>query len=374
MTSWHQPVADRGRRFGRRRWRQWRAHGWQIAQCAVAAAVAWWVASALLGHERPFFAPVAAMVALGVSYAARLRRVGEVVAGVALGVAVGDVFVRVAGTGTWQIALVIAVAMTLAVLLEAGPILVTQAGVQASIVTTLVPPTGEGLDRWLDAVVGGAVALVAAAVVPTSPLRRPRRLIAGLLDDLGEMLLTAAYSIRERDAARAAQALQRARGTQRLLDELSEAAQEGLDVLQVSPFRHRYRAEMRDISSIAEPLDRAARGVRAVLRPVVAVARNCEPVPDALLDLVEQLSSACAVLAADVAAERPLGDAVDALDAVARASATVPRSSLPSDVILGQVRSTVVDLFQVAGLDIDESLARMPRPQGRRPLGDAPPD
>ena len=371
MVLWRHPVADRGRRFGRRRWRQWRTHGWQIAQCAVAAAIAWWVASALLGHERPFFAPVVAMVALGVSYAARLRRVGEVVAGVALGVAVGDVFVRVAGTGTWQIALVIAVAMSLAVLFEAGPMMVTQAGVQASIVTTLVPPSSEGLDRWLDAAVGGAVALVAAAVVPASPLRRPRRLTAGLLDDLAEMLLAAANSIRDQDAARAEQALHRARGTQRSLDELADAAQEGLDVLQVSPFRRRYRAEMRDIGSIAEPLDRAARGVRAVLRQVVAVARNHEPVPTTLLDLVEQLSSACALLAADLTAERPLNDAVDALDAVARASVTVPRSSLPSDVILGQLRTTVVDLFQVAGLDLDEARARMPPPQGQHPLGDA---
>ena len=319
MVSWRHPVADRGRRFGRRRWRQWRTHGWQIAQCAVAAAAAWWVASVLLGHERPFFAPVVAMVALGVSYAARLRRAGEVVAGVALGVAVGDVFVRVAGTGTWQIA------------------------------------------------------LVAAAVAPTSPLRRPRRLTAGLLDDLAEMLLTAANSITDQDAARAEQALHRARGTQRSLDELADAAQEGLDVLQVSPFRHRYRAEMRDISSIAEPLDRAARGVRAVLRQVVAVARNNEPIPTTLLDLVEQLSSACTLLAADLAAERPMDDAVDALDAVARASATVPRSSLPSDVILGQLRTTTVDLFQVAGLNLDEARARMPPPQGQHPLGDAAP-
>ena len=122
MAARRHPVADRGRRFGRRRWRRWRSHGWQIAQCAVAAATSWWIASVLLGHERPFFAPVAAVVALGVSYAARLRQVGEVVAGVALGVAVGDVFVRLAGTGTWQIALVIAVAMSLAVLLNAGPI------------------------------------------------------------------------------------------------------------------------------------------------------------------------------------------------------------------------------------------------------------
>jgi uncharacterized membrane protein YgaE (UPF0421/DUF939 family) len=222
----------------------------------VAAATAWWVASALLGHQRPFFAPVAAVVALGVSYAARLRRVGEVVAGVALGVAVGDVFVLLAGTGTWQIALVIAVAMSLAVLLNAGPMLITQAGVQAAIVTTLVPATAAGLDRWLDAVVGGAVALVAAAVVPTSPLRRPRRLAAGLLDDLADVLMAAANSARHRDPARAGKALQRARQTQTSLDELSDAAQEGLDVLQVSPFRRRHRRGVQDIWSIAEPLDR----------------------------------------------------------------------------------------------------------------------
>lgn len=328
----------------------------------------------VLGHERPFFAPVAAVVALGVSYAARLRRVGEVVAGVALGVGVGDVFVRVAGPGTWQIALVIAVAMSLAVLLEAGPMLITQAGVQASIVTTLVPPTAEGLDRWVDAVVGGAVALMVAAVVPTSPLRRPRRLTAELLDDLADVLLTAAHSIRDRDATRAEKALQRARATQRSLDELSDAAQEGLDVLQVSPFRRRHRTAVRDIWAIAEPLDRVARGVRGVLRQALAVTRNSEPVPGALVDLVSQLSTACGLLAIDVGADRPLDEAVDALGAVAGASATVPRSSLSGDAILAQIRATVVDLFQVAGLGIDESVARMPAARGQRPLDDASPD
>ena len=70
----------------------------------------------------------------------------------------------------------------------------------------------------------------------------------------------------------------------------------------------------------------------------------------------------------------PLGNAVDALDAVARASAIVPRSSLPSDVILGQLRSTVVDLFQVAGLDVDEFPGPDAAPQGSIPLADAPPD
>ena len=102
-------------------------------------------------------------------------------------------------------------------------------------------------------------------------------------------------------------------------------------MLQVSPFRRRHRSGVQGIRSIAEPLDRAARGVRAVLRRVLAVTTQLEPVPTELLDLVEQLSSACTLLAADLAAERPLDDAVDALDAVARRSATVPRSSLSGD-------------------------------------------
>jgi hypothetical protein len=117
--------------------------------------------------------------------------------------------------------------------------------------------------------------------------------------------MAAANSARHRDPARAGKALQRARQTQTSLDELSDAAQEGLDVLQVSPFRRRHRRGVQDIWSIAEPLDRVARGVRAVLRAVVSATTQAEPLPAALLDLVEQLSSACALLATDLAAERP---------------------------------------------------------------------
>src|SRR4051812_34421673 len=53
---------------------RWRTKRWQIAQCAVAAGVAWFVAKDLLGHTAPFFAPVAAVVSLGTSYGQRLRR------------------------------------------------------------------------------------------------------------------------------------------------------------------------------------------------------------------------------------------------------------------------------------------------------------
>ena len=78
---------------------RWRTKRWAVAQCAVAAGVAWWVASDVFGHTAPFFAPVAAVVSLGTSYGQRLRRVAEVTVGVALGVFGADLLVRVLGTG-----------------------------------------------------------------------------------------------------------------------------------------------------------------------------------------------------------------------------------------------------------------------------------
>ena len=114
----------------------------------MAAAASCWIASVLLGHERPFFAPVAAVVALGVSYAARLRQVGEVVAGVALGVAVGGVFVRLAGTGTWQIALVIVRPETgQALPPRAGELLAEQAISQLGLGDRRLAPQRQGFVR-----------------------------------------------------------------------------------------------------------------------------------------------------------------------------------------------------------------------------------
>src|SRR6478672_4596045 len=86
---------------------RWRSKRWAIAQCAIAAGVAWWFAQQVVGHPTPFFAPVAAVVSLGTSYGQRLRRVAEVTVGVALGVFGADLLVRVIGTGAWQITLIV---------------------------------------------------------------------------------------------------------------------------------------------------------------------------------------------------------------------------------------------------------------------------
>src|SRR5688572_9489141 len=133
---------------------------WHILQCAVAAGVAWFVAADVLDHPTPFFAPIAAVVSLGTSYGQRLRRVAEVTLGVAIGVLIADLLVVQLGSGWWQLTLIVALAMSAAFLLDGGQLFVTQAAVQSIMVSTLLPDPGQGLVRWTDALVGGAVALV----------------------------------------------------------------------------------------------------------------------------------------------------------------------------------------------------------------------
>src|SRR5215210_2012406 len=96
-------LVSRSRSSLRQRVGRWRTQGYQIAQCAVAAGVAWFIASDLLGHQSPFFAPIAAVVSLGTSYSQRLRRVAEVTVGVAIGVFLADLIVAGIGSGGWQL-------------------------------------------------------------------------------------------------------------------------------------------------------------------------------------------------------------------------------------------------------------------------------
>ena len=64
-----------------------------ITQCALAAGTAWWVALQVFDHEQPFFAPIAAVISLGLSLSQRWRRSMELVGGVTIGILVGDLFI-----------------------------------------------------------------------------------------------------------------------------------------------------------------------------------------------------------------------------------------------------------------------------------------
>jgi len=146
-------ASDRPRTSWRSRLDRLREKSWHVGQCAVAAAVAWYVAADLVGHPSPFVAPVAAVVALGTSYGQRLRRVAEVAVGVAVGVAIADALVLTIGSGGWQIGLVVALAMSTALLLDSGQVLLIQSAVQGIVVAALIAPAETAFLRWTDALI-----------------------------------------------------------------------------------------------------------------------------------------------------------------------------------------------------------------------------
>jgi uncharacterized membrane protein YgaE (UPF0421/DUF939 family) len=329
-----------------------RSKRFHIAQCAIAAGLAWLVAADLLGHASPFFAPIAAVVCLGTSYGQRLRRVVEVAFGVAIGVFVGDALVAGIGSGWWQLMLIVALAMTLAFLLDGGQLFVTQAAVQSIVVSTLVPDPNAAFTRWSDALIGGAVALVAATVVPAAPLRRPREQAAVVVRKVEALLRASAIVMEKGDSEPAQALLADARSTDYLIRELQSAADEGLAVVASSPFRVRHRGGVRMMAELVEPLDRGLRSTRVLVRQCAVAAYHRRPVPPAYAALARALADAVEEVAVELAADRMAVSARDSLLRVGAATGRVERSDvLSAEAILAQLRSIVADFLLLTGMD-----------------------
>jgi len=113
-------AAERSRTSMRTRFERLAGSWRSLLQTAVAATLAYLVATELIGHARPFFAPIAAIITLGVTVGQRRRRAVELTLGVAVGIAIADALVLLTGPGAGALALVVLLAMGTAVFLGSG--------------------------------------------------------------------------------------------------------------------------------------------------------------------------------------------------------------------------------------------------------------
>ena len=365
------PAAVRLDRLGvrlRRGTHRLRASAIPITQCAVAAGLSWFVAHDLIGHQRPFFAPIAAVISLGVSLGNRLRRVVELVLGVSLGVLVGDLLISAIGSGAWQIVLVVGLAMAIAVFADGATLLVGQAASSAVLVATLLPPGQQGgIDRCIDALIGGAVGVLVVAVLPTDPVGPVRRQARALLDELATVLDLVGDALRNRDSGAAGAALERARASQPLIDELRAALRAGQEVTAVSPLHRRRRRVLGRFAELAERADYAMRNARVLGRRVYVALENDEPVTPELPDLLGELSSAVRALTDQLGREGDRERAREPVLDVVRHSAALSGewTGGPSEqVIVAQLRSIALDLLQATGMtraEAREAMRHQPR-------------
>jgi uncharacterized membrane protein YgaE (UPF0421/DUF939 family) len=352
-------AAERSRISARVRAQRLRNAARVILQATLAATIAWLVATEIVGHARPFFAPVSAMITLGLTQGQRGRRAVEIVLGVTLGIAVADLLVIELGTGWWQLALVVALAMSVALLLGSGQLFAQQAAVSAALVATLQPPTeGVSFARAVDATLGGVVAIaVSSLVLPANPLRIVREAAAPVLAELAGVLEDVAVALERRDRAAAQRALERGREIDQLARELDEALNIGRETARFAPPRRRAFGSVGLYANAAAQIDLAVRNVRVLARG----ARRA-------IDLDENVPPEVAVALRSLAeAVRGLGSAIDdpghadvvrgpAVRAAGEATLVLERTgNLSVSVIVGQVRSTAVDLLRGSGMSYDDA-------------------
>lgn len=179
--------------------------------------------------------------------------------------------------------------------------------------------------------------------------------------ELARLLRSASASARDADTEQASDTLDRARETESSLNELRVAASEGLEVVRSSPFRRGSKGHVRSIADVVEPLDRALRNTRVMIRRIEVSARLEETMPPDYIVILGELGGATETIAAELAANRFPEAAQSKLIRIAdlTGSATEPLT-LSAAVVLGQMRSLVVDLLQLAGLSHHESISLVP--------------
>jgi uncharacterized membrane protein YgaE (UPF0421/DUF939 family) len=333
-----------------------RAAFWPIVQSAVGAAVAYYLAQQLLGHPSPFFAAVATFVVLGISNERRLRRVGELSVGVTLGVAIGDVFVILFGSGPVQLAVARGTTVFLAQILNASPLVATQAGVQAVLVVALPPTAGSPIARWQDALVGSLVAICVAVLLPGDPRRLPRRSLPAVATELASILEQLAAALRTGDPVLADRALDRARGMQPLVDSATAELQGSLEITRIAPLRRRHRAEIERMRTLAVEIDRASRNTRVVARRAVPAVSDEHTLPS-VADLVERLAGAVRELGSDAARGASQFRCRDTLETIAASldPARVGGEDRSAAALVQLLRPLVVDLLEATGLEQSEA-------------------
>jgi uncharacterized membrane protein YccC len=327
-----------------------------IAQTAAAAGLAWEIA--LILQPRPYFAPIAAVIALSASAGQHLRRAVELSFGVAVGILVADLLLTLVGTSGLTVAVVVAGAMAVALLFGAGQILVNQAAVSAVLLATLgTPPGSSSFTRFFSALIGCGVAVLAGPVLlRRDPLRQVGADAQRVLDRLAESLDAVGDALAAGDEDLAHEALESARGADGEVERYEESLASAEESLRISPPRRRDLPRLAVYSDALTQVDFAIRNTRVLARGAeTAAARGVAAEPE-LVDAVRLLAQAVRALGDDLADPSEDSDARRlARQAASEATAVLDRrSDLAANLIVAQIRSTAADILRGAGMDTSE--------------------
>ena len=201
-----------------------------MLQQTVAATVAWVIAKGVIDHHEPFFAPIAAVVALNTSFGERGSNALRLLQGVVVGIVVGELTLATFGSGYWRLAIALFVAMAIARATGGTRVTVAQAALGA-ILTVAVGNEEAGMERLADALIGAGVALVFTQFLfSPEPLRLLHRAESAALTEMAKGLRLTGQALADSDEQVAGQALDTLRTLRDQLTELARVRQASIRV------------------------------------------------------------------------------------------------------------------------------------------------
>lgn len=264
----------------------------RLAQAAVAAGIAWELALQVPNHGQPFFAPIAAAIALGAERGTRGRQAVEMMTGVAVGILVGAAVLAVAGAGAWQLVVGTAAALVVTTAAGASRMVRNQAAASAILVVALHRPGSNlAVQRLEDALIGGAVAiLIARFLLPVDPIPLVREEARHLREQLAAALDEAATALAETDAKRAETAVERIWG----IDDhaLAQALLTAREVTRKAPRRRPLRKRVEKLGELYRELEASVYEAHSIATGVVRLADSDRPAPTEAVAAIEATAGA----------------------------------------------------------------------------------
>ncbi|MDP9852595.1 FUSC family protein [Corynebacterium lowii] len=349
-----------------------RKRAWFIVQSAVAAGLAFLVAQKVFGHPVPFFAPIAAVIILGLEGGDRMKRAVEMSLGCIVGVALGDLLFYYLGPGAWQISIAVATSLLLASFISKSQLVNNQAAIGSILIATIMPPgtvsamTGTGgTGRVIDAMVGSAVGLLVVAFIPNDPLQSGRQEVSNVLGIASSVLQDVSQALREGDVDKIKTALSAVRGTQSNINTMLSAAKVGRESTTLSPLLWSNWRRVRSLERLLIPVDNSIRNVRVLARRAQVLTEDGDEVSPEQIEIIDELSDVALQLcevyerrtAVNEATEIPV--LVNQLRRLGgRATMEVVEGRvLSAYVVLAQSRSLIVDFLQICGMSRESALA-----------------
>jgi len=275
---------------------------WPIAQTAVAAGLAYFIAHSLVGHVQPFFAPIAATVSMSTTTDLRAQRALQLIAGVLLGIGIGLGVAALLGNGAAALGVAVFVALCVALaigrgFIAQGALFFNQAAIAAILILT-VHTNAEGIDRIIDALIGSGVALVFSLLLfpadPDSVLRRAAQSVFTACERelrwLDEILTRPA-------AGGQGWLLSAGQRIGRAVDGLDRARATAREIVRLAPRRRSARAAMVLADRSAADFVALTSAVLTLGSLAVAAAEAGQPLPAELRESIAALRAALATAA-----------------------------------------------------------------------------